>query len=58
MAIFSARIAKSLFIRLLTAQLLPGSGLPLQTMRGRLRAENVDPGSLPDKANPHESRYT
>jgi hypothetical protein len=34
-AISSAQIAKSRFIRLLTAQLSPDSGLPIQTMRGR-----------------------
>ena len=57
MAIFNARIAKSRFIRFLTAQLLPDSGLPLQTMRGQRRAENVGRGSQPDKASLRVSRY-
>ena len=42
-SIFKARIARSRFMRLLTVQLLPDSGLPLQTMRGRSHALNAGP---------------
>ena len=35
---FSARIARSRFIRLLTAQLLPDSGLPLRIIRDGCKA--------------------
>ena len=41
MAMFNGPIARLRFIRLLTAQLLPDSGLPLQTMRGQSRAGNA-----------------
>jgi hypothetical protein len=45
-AIFKARIARSRFMRLLRAHLLPDSGLPLQTMRGRAHALNAGPSLM------------